>query len=133
MSGWLDGPILNVLQKGLEASSLRQQVLSDNVANVDTPNFKRSDVDFQVVLNQALGNDGGELPLKQTSKLHLPGITGDGSSTGVVMDTSTSMRKDGNNVDIDKEMTNVAENNLYYDAMSQTLSSQLGLLRLVIK
>ena len=133
MSGWLDGPILNVLQKGLEASSLRQQVLSDNIANVDTPNFKRSDVDFQVVLNQALGNDSGELPLKQTSKLHLPGITEDSSSTGVVMDTSTSMRKDGNNVDIDKEMTNVAENNLYYDAMSQTLSSQLGLLRLVIK
>ena len=133
MSGWLDGPILNVLQKGLEASSLRQQVLSDNIANVDTPNFKRSDVDFQVVLNQALGNDGGELPLKQTSKLHLPGITGDSSSTGVVTDTSTSMRQDGNNVDIDKEMTNVAENNLYYDAMSQTLSSQLGLLRLVIK
>lgn len=132
MSGWLDGSVLNVLQKGLEASSLRQQVLSNNIANIDTPNFKRSDVNFQDVLGAAMGQQNGTLPLKTTSPQQLSGITADGGS-GVVVDQSTSMRTDGNNVDIDSEMTNVAENGLYYNSLTSVISSQLGLLRMVIK
>lgn len=132
MSGWLDGPVLNVLQKGLEASSLRQQVLSNNIANIDTPNFKRSDVNFQDVLGAAMGQQNGTLPLQTTSPQQLSGITADGGS-GVVVDQSTSMRTDGNNVDIDSEMTNVAENGLYYNSLTSVISSQLGLLRMVIK
>ena len=131
MSGWLDGPVLNVLQKGLEASSLRQQVLSNNVANIDTPNFKRSDVNFQEILGAALGEQSA-LPLKLTSPQHLSGIA-EGGGSGIVEDQSTSMRNDGNNVDIDSEMTNVAENGLYYNSLTRTISSQLGLLRMVIK
>ncbi|MGC7870310.1 flagellar basal body rod protein FlgB [Desulfosporosinus sp. SYSU MS00001] len=132
MSGWLDGPVLSVLQRGLEASSLRQQVLSNNVANVDTPNFKRSDVDFQTVLGAALGEDGGVLPMKETLSQHLSGVLGP-DNNGVVIDQSTSLRNDGNNVDIDKEMSNVAENGLYYESLAHTISSQLGLLRMVIE
>jgi len=132
MAGWLDGPILNVLQKGLEASSLRQQVLSNNIANIDTPNFKRSDVDFQTVLGAALGANGGTLAMKLTAPQHIPGVA-DGSGTGIVTDNSTSLRNDGNNVDVDKEMTNVAENGLYYNSLTQSISLQLGLLRMVIK
>jgi len=132
MSGWLDGPVLNVLQKGLEASSIRQQVLSNNVANVDTPNFKRSDVDFQAVLGAAIGETSGALSMKQSSPKHISGVA-DGVGSGVVMDQSTSLRNDGNNVDVDKEMTNVAENGLYYNSLTSVISSQLGLLRMVIK
>ena len=132
MSGWLDGRVLNVLQKGLEASSMRQQVLSNNVANIDTPNFKRSDVDFQAVLGAALGDTGGILPMKLTATQHISG-TADGSSSGIVTDQSTSLRNDGNNVDVDREMSNVAENGLYYNSLTQAISSQLGLLRMVIK
>lgn len=132
MSGWLDGPVLNVLQKGLEASGMRQQVLSNNVANIDTPGFKRSDVDFQAVLGAALGEKSGTLSMKQSSTKHIAGLV-DGGGSGVVMDQSTSLRNDGNNVDVDKEMTNVAENGLYYNSLTRTISSQLGLLRMVIK
>lgn len=132
MSGWLNGPVLNVLQKGLEASSMRQQVLSNNVANIDTPNFKRSDVDFQAVLSTVLGEKGGPLSMKITSMRHFPGGP-DWSRSGVVTDQSTSMRNDGNNVDIDREMTNVAENGLYYNSLTRAISSQLGLLRTVLK
>lgn len=64
MAGWLDGPMLTALEKGLDASSLRQKVLSDNVANVDTPNFKRSDVDFQTVLGSVIGEEGEICRLK---------------------------------------------------------------------
>lgn len=132
MSGWLNGPVLNVLQKGLEASSMRQQVLSNNVANIDTPNFKRSDVDFQAVLGVALGDKSRILSLKLTSPKHIPGLA-DGNGSGVVMDETTSLRNDGNNVDVDREMSNVAENGLYYSSLTRAISSQLGLLRMVIK
>lgn len=132
MSGWLDTPVFNVLEKSLDASSQRQRVLSNNVANVDTPNFKRSDVDFQKVLGQALGENGEELDLKVTSPMHLPGVELSAQS-GVVTDQSSSLRTDGNNVDIDREMANVAENGLYYNSVTQAVSSQLGLLRMVIQ
>lgn len=132
MSGWLDTPILNLLEKSLDASSLRQKVLADNVANVDTPGFKRSDVDFQAALASALGQEDQTLPLKETQPGHLPGVAAS-SSNVIVQDQSTALRNDGNNVDIDKEMTDVAENSMYYNATTQAISSQLGLLRMVIQ
>ena len=132
MTGWLNGPVLNVLQKELNASNLRQQVLSNNLANIDTPNFKRSDVDFQAVLNDALGEKSGDLSLKLTSLRHIPGVA-EGDGSGIVTDRTTSLRNDGNNVDVDREMSNVAENGLYYNSLTHTISSQLGLLRMVIK
>ncbi len=132
MAGWLDGPVLNVLQKGLEASSMRQQVLSNNVANIDTPNFKRSDVDFQAVLGTALGETSGVLPMKLTVPKHLHGLE-EGNGSGIVTERETTLRNDGNNVDVDREMTYVAENGLYYNSLTRTISSQLGLLRMVLK
>jgi flagellar basal-body rod protein FlgB len=133
MSGWLDGPVLNVLQKELNASNLRQQVLANNLANIDTPHFKRSDVDFQAVLNAALGETSGDLPLKLTSQRHIPGVAEASGSSGIVTDQTTSLRNDGNNVDVDREMSNVAENGLYYDSLTRTISSQLALLQMVMK
>lgn len=132
MSSWLDGTVLNVLQKGLEASSMRQRVLSNNVANIDTPNFKRSDVDFQAVLSTALGEKSRVLSMNMTSSRHIPGVA-EGGGAGVVLDQSTSMRNDGNNVDVDREMTNVAENGLYYNSLTRAISSQLAMIRMVIK
>ena len=132
MAGWLDNPLLTLLEKGLDASSLRQKVLADNVANVDTPGFKRSDVDFSSVLSEAMGATAALIPLKMTSPQHLPGVS-TGALSAVVTDNSTTLRNDGNNVDIDKEMTNIAENGLYYNATTQAISSQLGLLRMVIE
>lgn len=131
MSGWLDGPVFSVLEKGLDASSLRQKVLTDNVANVDTPEFKRSDVNFQAILGTALEETAGSLLLRRTVPQHLAGPTGEGQA--VVEDNATTLRNDGNNVDIDREMTNVAENGLYYNSVTRTLTSQLGYLRMVIQ
>ncbi|MEA4900863.1 flagellar basal body rod protein FlgB [Desulfitobacterium sp.] len=131
MSGWLDSPIMALMETGLDASSLRQKVLSNNVANVDTPNFKRSDVDFQQILGEALGEPPANLPLKVTSPQHIQGVQGSVRS-GVVKDNSTTLRNDGNNVDIDKEMADVAENGLYYNSMTQAISNELGFLRTAI-
>lgn len=131
MSGFLDSPVLTLLQNGLDASSLRQRVLANNIANVDTPGFKRSDVDFSRIFASALGQ-GNDLSLKETSSQDLPGVLAS-SQTGVIQDQSTSLRNDGNNVDIDQEMADVANNGLYYDSLTQAISSQLGLLRMAIQ
>ena len=132
MSGWLDNPVLTVLEKGLNAASLRQKVLADNLANVDTPGFKRSEVDFQLALNAALGRSESVLSLKTTLPRHIASGLAENQSL-VQTDHSTSFRNDANNVDIDHEMVNVAENGLYYNALTRTISSQLGMLRMVIK
>ncbi|CDX03087.1 Flagellar basal body rod protein FlgB [Desulfitobacterium hafniense] len=130
MSDWLNTPVINILEKSLDASSLRYKVLANNVANEDTPDFKRSDVDFDLLLGEAMGQTGGELPLKVTSERHLQ-KTGF-SSNGVVQDQGTTYRNDGNNVDIDKEMVNVAENGIYYNSVTRAISAQLSHLRTVI-
>lgn len=132
MSGWLDSPMLRALETGLDASSLRQKVLSNNVANADTPDFKRSDVDFRQILGEALGDPGTKLPLKVTAPQHIQSAPG-GAQSAVVTDGSTTFRNDGNNVDIDREMANIAENGLYYNSVTQALTNQLGLLRMVIQ
>ncbi|MDR3288277.1 MAG: flagellar basal body rod protein FlgB [Peptococcaceae bacterium] len=132
MFTWLDGFPLRSLETGLDASSLRQRVLADNIANVDTPGFKRSDVDFPTVMATTLRDSAlPELPLKLTSWKHLPGA--ETPSGAVIKDTGTLLRNDGNNVDIEREMTNVAENGLYYDGLTASLSMKLAQFRTVIK
>ncbi|KLU60398.1 flagellar basal body rod protein FlgB [Peptococcaceae bacterium CEB3] len=131
MNDWLNTPVLRIMEKGLDASSLRQRVLANNVANVDTPGFKRSDVNFQVALESALGQSG-VLPLKETLAGHLAG-TQSPATVQIKKDSATSLRNDGNNVDIDKEMADVAKNGLYYDSVSQAIQSQLGILRKAIQ
>jgi len=133
MAGWLDTKIFTLLEGGLDGLSLRNKVLADNIANVDTPNFKRSDVNFEQVLQNAMQKkDPGHLELKRTSPRHLEGAALM-SSQFVIQDNSTTFRNDGNNVDIDLEMTRLAENTLQYNALARSLTSHLGMLRQVIQ
>ncbi|HHV64782.1 MAG TPA: flagellar basal body rod protein FlgB [Peptococcaceae bacterium] len=133
MASWLDSKVLNLLESGLNGLSLRHKVLADNIANVDTPNFKRSDVDFQQVL-QAILKDGEtkSIELKRTLPGHLSGV-GTWSNDLVIQDYSTSFRNDGNNVDIDQEMSRLAQNTLQYNALATSLTAHLNMLRQVIQ
>lgn len=131
MSGWLDTPNLNVLQKGLDATSLRQRVLANNIANVDTPDFKRSDVDFAAVLGSVM-QDPDQLPLETSSPQHFASGAPAGNGQAVVEDDSTTLRNDGNNVDIEQEMTDMAENSLQYNAIARALTAQFTNLSIAI-
>ena len=93
---------LEVAIKGTEA---RQSVLANNLANVNTPNFKRSDVSFQGALASALESANGS-----TS-------TVDDTELTTTTDSATSMRADGNNVDVDTESANLAKNQLLFDSV----------------
>jgi len=133
MGNWLDSSVLKLLEGGLDGLSLRNKVIADNIANVDTPGFKRSDVNFNEVLQAALGKEGlAGIELRRTSPGHLPGI-GTFSGNFVIKDTSTTFRNDGNNVDIDMEMARLAQNTLHYNALSTALTSHLMMLRQVIQ
>ncbi len=100
----------NYLGRGLAAANLRQEVISNNIANVNTPNFKKSDVVFEELLAKEIGmDDSGRLPLVRTHDRHLPvGMIG-GAKASIQEDDTTTMRVDNNNVDIDIEMASLAE------------------------
>lgn len=127
-----DPTYLKVLETGMDAASLRQSVIANNLANIDTPGFKASDVQFENLLAQSL-QDGSSLPLATDNPRQIGTPDASDVQPQVVTDNSTSMRSDGNNVDMDQEMTEVAKNNIYYDALTTQLSSQLGILRMVIE
>lgn len=132
MTNWLDSKIFTLLEGGLDGLSLRNKVIADNIANVDTPNFKRSDVNFEKVLQAALKDkEPNNIQLRRTRAAHIPATTINGNF--VVQDNSSSFRNDGNNVDIDIEMTKMAQNSIHYNALSAAYTSQINMLRQVIQ
>ena len=123
-------PVYMYLTKGMDAASLRQRIHSHNLANVNTPHFKRSYVEFESLLQKAGGQ--GKKVVATTNPRHIGSGAAAVPSSRVVRDEATSMRTDGNNVDVDKEMTQIAMNQLYYNALSQQLNERLGIMRYVI-
>lgn len=118
------------LQTGINASQLRADTIYNNIANVDTPNFNRSSVEFERLYKAALDSDG--FYEKKTRDKHMDfGFNNDAAAI-VVEDTSTTMRMDGNNVDIDKEMVDLAENVIYYQALSNQVTAEFKLLNTAI-
>jgi flagellar basal-body rod protein FlgB len=97
--------------RALDAASLRQQAIAHNLANVNTPGFKRQDVTFESQLSHALlehrtARNADESPVE---KVH----------PQVVTPSTASLRADGNNVDMEAENVNSAINTLKYEALTQ--------------
>lgn len=106
-----------LIKKSLDASALRQKVISHNLANINTRGFKRSEVIFEDELKDKLKSNGNNL---------------DSIEPEVVKDESTSMRLDGNNVDLDYEMSNQAANSLLYYTLVSQANAKIGMMRYVI-
>lgn len=122
----------SILEKALASSALRQKIISNNIANVNTPGFKKSEVLFEDTLQAAMNQT--KLPLTRTHGNHLTAVnSSDNLNPSVVVDNTTSMRLDGNNVDIDKEMASLAKNSIYYNSVAQQLGKQYNLLLSAIK
>lgn len=128
----INTPSISLLEKSLSAANLRQNVLSNNIANIDTVNFKRSDVSFADQLQAAM--NGNQLVGQTTDPRHIPIGTSniDEVQPTVYTDNTTSLRSDGNNVDIDAEMANLASNQILYDAVTQQLNMQFGIMKYAI-
>jgi flagellar basal-body rod protein FlgB len=125
--------MMDVLGSALGGAALRRTLLADNIANADTPRYKRVDTTFFETLKSELGAKPG-LALAKTDTRHLPDPRSDGSlkRPAVYTEMGTSERLDGNNVDIEFEMANLAETTILYDLLVRELSSRISILRTAI-
>lgn len=105
-----------LLESGLAAASLRHRVQAHNIANLTTPGFKRARVEFEQHLTAALASGGSPESVRPT----------------VVVEQNTLARGDGNNVDIEGEMTALAENQIWYSALTRQMADHFSRLRSVI-
>lgn len=122
----------NRMERTLDAAVLRQQVSANNVANIDTPYFKRSDVLFEELLNQQINRNS--LEGKRTHSRHIPiGASSTRAEPEIVQDTSSVMNNNLNNVDIDAEMSLLAKNQLRYNVIVQQVSHEINNLRTAIE
>jgi flagellar basal-body rod protein FlgB len=112
------------LQAAMSGLAARQRTIANNVANADTPNFKASEVRFEDALKSAISRGQGSSATDQSSLNR-------SISRSSLLD-ATSARADGNNVDIEREMELLGEANLNYSALTQVMSSRIGILRNVI-
>ena len=115
-----------LIKKGLDMSSLRQRTTSSNIANANTPNYKVNKVEFEEFLKEA----GDKLALKTTHERHI-GPKKDVEAV-VKKRESTTFNENGNNVDIDYEMTELAANEIYYSVLISQLNARLMNLNYVI-
>ncbi len=123
---------VNKLSLGLNKASLRHNVLSDNLANVNTPGFKRSDVQSHSLFAQQL-SQMRTTGLKRTNARHLAAASSrTGQPFSVVTDYTSAMRNDGNNVDMERERVYLLENQLYYDSLIDAVNRKLSQVRSVI-
>lgn len=123
----------NYLERGLDAAALRNQVISNNIANAETPGFKSSSVEFETIFKEALESDGS-FATKTTRDKHISfSSTLDNVQAVTVENDSTTMKLDGNNVDPDWENAQLAKNQLYYNALVEKLNSEFTRMRMAIR
>lgn len=120
---------INVLDRAADAAWQRNEAISNNIANVDTPGYKRQDVAFESVLQQALGNNRYESMDDKVANVDLSRLRG-----RVYLDYANySYRLDGNNVDIENENVMLAENQLKYQGLISSINQEFTNLKTVMK
>ncbi len=112
----------DILSKAIEGSWARNQTIAANIANVDTPGYKRKDVAFEQYLEQALSRNSK--PSSNDLAKIKPKVVTDYSSR--------AYRLDGNNVDVDTEMGYLAENQLRYNALISQVNYNFSRIKSVL-
>jgi flagellar basal-body rod protein FlgB len=132
--GLFDGTAA-LLQRTLNLRSAQHQALSANIANADTPHYRSFEVAVEEELRK-LRPDGRRLEMARTQRMHQPepaNAAADGFRLRPAAVTAFSLRADGNTVDIDRAMGDLAENTLKYKTTAQLLSAKLKTLKNVIQ
>lgn len=120
---------INILDKAADASWTRESLIAHNIANVDTPGYKRQDIDFQSALKKELGRYKYTSLDKKVARADLGGLNPE-----IYTDSSGySYRLDGNNVDIDTEQVELASEQIKYQALTTSITSEFERLRTVLK
>lgn len=122
---------VDVLKTAADASWLREEVLTNNIANVDTPNYKRQDVEFTTYLKSALEQAGtpASTLTQKVNEANLSGIT----TRTYTENTTLSYRMDGNNVDLSTENAELAAEQINYNALIDSMNSEFTRMKAVLK
>ncbi len=116
-----------LLKSALNASSLRQEAISSNIANINTPDYKANRVLFESYLKEAKNGVG----LTHTNMGHM--YSNNSSLPKITKQTNTFIQDNGNNVDIDFEMAELSANNIYYDSLVSQVNAKYNLMREAMK
>ena len=123
------GGAISSLEQGLDFSAAKQKTIAQNIANVDTPNYKTKSVDFSEYLSNAKQST---ISAHRTQERHIDFQT-KSSTSGMYNNFNYSYNHNGNGVDMDKEQANLATNQIYYNALIDRMSGKLNTLQTVIK
>ncbi len=132
MSGLIGDSTFDIARLALDGLSRRQELIGTNLANVDTPGYHAQTNSFETTLQRALRKEASPLGLARTRAGHLASPTdGRAEFSAVFNREGGSERADGNNVSIDVELMQQAETGIKYQALTQTVSKKLLLLRAI--
>ena len=129
---------IDILQRAMDASLIRRDVIANNMANSGVPNFKRSVVNFESELKRALDSETQRpaLSLSLTNEKHIPNWR-ERDYREVeprrVLDYVTTAKNNGNNVDPEEELMLSLENQLSYTLLAQAQTFQFGQVNLVLR
>ncbi len=132
------GKNLDILQRTMDVSMIRQDVIANNIANADTPNFKRSDVNFEAELKRALDSESApeRLPAALTNERHIPFHRARDYRDvrpRRVLDYLSTSDNNGNNVDTEQESMILLQNQLRYDLLARSVANQFSRLNIVLR
>lgn len=129
------GSTIQLAEKALNLRSKWYDLIVSNIANADTPGYKAFDLIVQEALQRQTDN-GDRLSLNQTHGAHLasrPDVRSSDHVRKLQTDATVSLRGDGNTVDMDREMANLAANEMMYKAAAQVISKKFQFLKTVIQ
>lgn len=120
---------VDVLGRAADAAWQRNEIIANNMSNVNTPGYKRKDIDFESRLRQALGSSGYEEVDTKVAR-----AAGGNLKGRVYTDSANySYRLDGNNVDIDTEGVKLAANQIKYNGLYDSINQEFSNLKLVMR
>lgn len=122
------GNNLGLIKNAMDAAQLRQEMISSNIANVNTEGYKVNKVEFESLLQDATNG----VNMKTTNQRHFGGENLSDVVPRVEKRTGTTVKDNGNNVDIEVEMLDQSTNSIYYDALVNQLNTQYAMLKSVI-
>jgi flagellar basal-body rod protein FlgB len=124
---------LKALTTALNFRGMRQELISSNVANANTPGFKAKKMDFEEALARALDVDGQMQMNVSDGRHHNVGNGGFNNLEPEIYDDPNGVvSENGNTVDVEAEMARMAENKLMYDALVQLINKKMGIMKYAI-
>lgn len=126
----LFGGTIQRLEHAMDFASAKNRAISTNIANTDTPEYKTKDVVFKDVLNEKLG---AELSMRATHPKHITRSSHVDRPYDVITKGGTTYHHNGNNVDIDKEMSDLAKNQIYYNGLAERINGKFQSMKNVIR